>query len=199
MMLRRRGSLNYDEGATVKGPEPSAVLADMEAVAARLWTDIRPLPAAVTVRYGDIEVRLEAAQAAEATIPPAVMPTAAGNGAAASAAASSAVRAGPPPAPAQAPVPGASPVAPAPAIPAANDHHVRAPLVGTFYRAPAPGEPPFVEIGDVIRTGQQVAIIEAMKMMVPVETDVTGRVTDILIGNGEPVEFGSSLVVVTGG
>jgi acetyl-CoA carboxylase biotin carboxyl carrier protein len=136
MMLRRRGSLNYDEGATVKGPEPSAVLADMEAVAARLWTDIRPLPAAV---------------------------------------------------------------APAPAIPAANDHHVRAPLVGTFYRAPAPGEPPFVEIGDVIRTGQQVAIIEAMKMMVPVETDVTGRVTDILIGNGEPVEFGSSLVVVTGG
>jgi acetyl-CoA carboxylase biotin carboxyl carrier protein len=167
MMLRRRGSLSNGEGATVKDPEAPPALADVEAAAARLWADMKPLPAVVTVRYGDIEVRLEAAQAIEGLIPPAVMPAAAGNGAA--------------------------------SVAVANDHHVRAPLVGTFYRAPAPGEPPFVEIGDVVRTGQQVGIIEAMKMMVPVESDVAGRVTGILVGNGEQVEFGSSLVVVAGG
>jgi acetyl-CoA carboxylase biotin carboxyl carrier protein len=197
MMLRRRGPLSNEEEAAVKGHEPSPVLADLEAAAARLWAGIRPLPATVTVRNGDIEVRLEGTQG---MVPPAVMPTASGNGAAASVAAvSSAVRAGLPSAPVQALVPEAAPVAQASAIPAANDHHVRAPLVGTFYRAPAPGEPPFVEIGDVIRTGQQIGIIEAMKMMVPVESDLAGRVTEVLVGNGEPVEFGSSLVVVAGG
>jgi acetyl-CoA carboxylase biotin carboxyl carrier protein len=75
---------------------------------------------------------------------------------------------------------------------------VRAPLVGVFYRTPSPGEPPFVEVGDWIEPGQQVGIIEAMKMMVPVESDTAGRVTEILAEHGEPVEYDRPLVAVAG-
>lgn len=71
---------------------------------------------------------------------------------------------------------------------------VCSPSVGTFYRSPEPGAPPFVAEGDVVRSGQQVAIIEAMKLMLPVEADKTGRVTKILKADGEPVEYGVPLM-----
>lgn len=71
---------------------------------------------------------------------------------------------------------------------------VISPMVGTFYRAPAPGEAAFVEIGDRIRLGQTVCIIEAMKLMNEIETEVSGQVVDILVENGEPVEYGQPLM-----
>ncbi|NSC21562.1 acetyl-CoA carboxylase biotin carboxyl carrier protein [Streptomyces albus subsp. chlorinus] len=73
---------------------------------------------------------------------------------------------------------------------------VRAPLVGTFYAAPEPGAPPFVEVGDEVKPGQQVAIIEAMKLMNPVEAQVSGRVAEVLVGNGGPVEYDQPLLVL---
>ena len=69
-------------------------------------------------------------------------------------------------------------------------------MVGTFYRAPAPDEPPFVDIGDRIRTGQTVCIIEAMKLMNELEAEVSGQVAEILVENGEPVEYGQVLMRV---
>ncbi|KJH73078.1 acetyl-CoA carboxylase biotin carboxyl carrier protein [Aliterella atlantica] len=71
---------------------------------------------------------------------------------------------------------------------------VISPMVGTFYRAPAPGESAFVEVGDRIRLGQTVCIIEAMKLMNEIETEVSGQVVDILVENGEPVEYGQPLM-----
>ena len=65
--------------------------------------------------------------------------------------------------------------------------------VGVFYRAPEPGAEPFVDEGDMVVVGQQVAIIEAMKLMIPVEADLWGRVVEVLKGDGEPVEYGEPL------
>ncbi|MFN7678131.1 MAG: acetyl-CoA carboxylase biotin carboxyl carrier protein, partial [Cyanobacteriota bacterium] len=103
-----------------------------------------------------------------------------------------------------APVPVATapePVAgtPAPPPPAAAASRgdlqpITAPMVGTFYRSPAPGEPPFVELGTRIRAGQTVCILEAMKLMNELETEVAGEVVEILVENGTPVEFGQVLM-----
>ncbi len=71
---------------------------------------------------------------------------------------------------------------------------VTSPMVGTFYRAPAPGEAVFVEVGDRIRSGQTVCIIEAMKLMNEIEAEVSGQVVEILLQNGEPVEYGQPLM-----
>jgi acetyl-CoA carboxylase biotin carboxyl carrier protein len=71
---------------------------------------------------------------------------------------------------------------------------VASPMVGTFYRAPAPGEAPFVEVGDRVRKGQTVCIIEAMKLMNEIEADVSGQVMEILLENGEPVEYNQPLM-----
>jgi len=71
---------------------------------------------------------------------------------------------------------------------------VSSPMVGTFYRAPAPGEAPFVEVGDRVRQGQTVCIIEAMKLMNEIEAEVSGQVMEILVQNGEPVEYGQPLM-----
>ena len=71
---------------------------------------------------------------------------------------------------------------------------VPSPMVGTFYSAPAPGEPPFVEVGDRVKKGQTVCIIEAMKLMNEIETEVSGQVMEILAQNGEPVEYGQPLM-----
>jgi acetyl-CoA carboxylase biotin carboxyl carrier protein len=76
---------------------------------------------------------------------------------------------------------------------------VTSPMVGTFYRAPAPDEPPFVDIGDRIRNGQTVCIIEAMKLMNELEAEVSGEVVEILVQNGEPVEYGQVLMRVNPG
>jgi acetyl-CoA carboxylase biotin carboxyl carrier protein len=71
---------------------------------------------------------------------------------------------------------------------------VCAPLVGTFYRAREPGARPFVEVGDEVRPGQQVAVVEAMKLMNCVQADVAGRVVAILVADAEPVEYGQQLL-----
>lgn len=71
---------------------------------------------------------------------------------------------------------------------------VISPMVGTFYRAPAPDEPPFVQVGDRVRIGQTVCIIEAMKLMNEIEAEVSGCVVEILIQNGEPLEYGQPLM-----
>jgi acetyl-CoA carboxylase biotin carboxyl carrier protein len=71
---------------------------------------------------------------------------------------------------------------------------VTSPMVGTFYRSPAPDEPPFVETGDRVSTGQTVCIIEAMKLMNEIEAEVSGQVMEILVENGTPVEYGQPLM-----
>ena len=76
---------------------------------------------------------------------------------------------------------------------------VTAPMVGTFYRAPAPEEPPFVDLGTKIRVGQAVCILEAMKLMNELESEVNGEVIEILVENGTPVEFGQVLMRVKPG
>jgi acetyl-CoA carboxylase biotin carboxyl carrier protein len=75
-------------------------------------------------------------------------------------------------------------------------HRECAPLVGTFYAAPAPGAPPFVQPGDHVEKGQQLGIIEAMKLMNPLEATRAGRVVEVLVGDGEPVEYGEPLVLI---
>lgn len=71
---------------------------------------------------------------------------------------------------------------------------VPSPMVGTFYSAPAPGEAPFVKVGDRVRSGQTVCIIEAMKLMNEIEAEVSGQIMEILLQNGEPVEYGQVLM-----
>ena len=73
---------------------------------------------------------------------------------------------------------------------------VTAPMVGTFYRAPAPGEPSFIEVGNRVDVGQPVCILEAMKLMNELESEVSGEVVEILVDNGTPVEFGQVLMRV---
>ncbi|MEB3168915.1 MAG: acetyl-CoA carboxylase biotin carboxyl carrier protein [Synechococcaceae cyanobacterium] len=71
---------------------------------------------------------------------------------------------------------------------------ITAPMVATFYRSPAPGEPPFVVVGDRVSAGQPVCILEAMKLMNELETETAGEVVEILVDNGTPVEFGQVLM-----
>lgn len=96
--------------------------------------------------------------------------------------------------------PGSAPAAPsAPAAePGAADHEavVQAPIVGTFYAAPSPDRPPFVAVGDRVSVGQTLCIIEAMKLMNEVQSEVAGTVTHILVQNGQPVEYDQPLFVV---
>jgi acetyl-CoA carboxylase biotin carboxyl carrier protein len=82
------------------------------------------------------------------------------------------------------------------AKPKPNEHVITAPMVGTYYASPSPGAKPFVEIGDEVKVGQVLCIIEAMKMMNQIEADRAGRVTSIMARNGDPVEFGQPLFVV---
>lgn len=106
-----------------------------------------------------------------------------------------------------APETGAAPAAPAsPAPPAALPlaapsaeeklHMVRSPIVGTFYEAPSPGAPPFVKPGDVVETGQVLCIVEAMKLMNEIESDVSGEIVKKLVANGQPIEYGQELFAV---
>lgn len=99
------------------------------------------------------------------------------------------------------PAPGPTPpVSPAPAAPPSNDKkyvEITSPMVGTFYRAPGPDEAPFVAVGDRIRNGQTVCIIEAMKLMNEIEAEVTGTITEILVENAQPVEYGQVLMRVS--
>jgi acetyl-CoA carboxylase biotin carboxyl carrier protein len=92
--------------------------------------------------------------------------------------------------------------APAPAAPVAavvaepTGHIVKSPMVGTFYRSSAPGSPAFVEVGSNVKEGETLCIIEAMKLLNEIDSDISGVVTKILVENGQPVEFGQPLVVI---
>lgn len=94
------------------------------------------------------------------------------------------------------PEPAMAPVA-APAAPAVPQGHVvKAPMVGTFYRAPNPGASPFVEVGQSVKEGDPLCIIEAMKLLNEIEADKSGVIQEILVENGEPVEYGQPLFVI---
>jgi acetyl-CoA carboxylase biotin carboxyl carrier protein len=99
-----------------------------------------------------------------------------------------------------APAPAAALAAPAPAAAAVPEapkgHTVKSPMVGTFYRASAPGAKSFVEVGDAIKEGETICIIEAMKILNEIEADKSGTVTAILCENGQAVEYGQPLFII---
>ncbi|MCL4799568.1 MAG: acetyl-CoA carboxylase biotin carboxyl carrier protein [Burkholderiales bacterium] len=134
--------------------------------------------AELEITEGEEKVRIRRGAAAE-VLPAAPAPVAAPG----------ASTAGPPAA-----VLAAAPGAEAPAGP--EGHLVKSPMVGTFYRAPSPEAKPFVEVGDAVKTGQTVCIIEAMKLMNEIECDQDGVVKAILVENGQPVEYGEPLFVI---
>lgn len=101
-----------------------------------------------------------------------------------------------PAAPVAAPSAQVAPAAEAAPAASASGHEVKSPMVGTFYRASSPGAAPFIEVGQSIKAGDTVCIIEAMKMLNQIEADKTGVVTAILVEDGEPVEFDQPLVVI---
>jgi len=90
----------------------------------------------------------------------------------------------------------AAPAAAAPAEPEIKGHVFKSPMVGTFYRAASPGAKPFVEIGQVVKSGEPVCIVEAMKILNEIEADRAGTVTQILAENGQAVEYGQPLFVL---
>lgn len=104
-------------------------------------------------------------------------------------------------APAAAPVPAAAPAAPAveaaPAAPAEPEGTVvKSPMVGTFYSASAPGNPPYVQVGSSVKAGDTLCIIEAMKLLNEIEAESAGTIKKILVENGSPVEFGQPLFII---
>jgi len=99
-------------------------------------------------------------------------------------------------APPAAPAPAVAEAVAAPPPPVARGQQVTAPMVGTFYSGPAPGAKPFVEIGTEVKPGDTLCVIEAMKMMNQIESEMAGRVVSILVENGSPVEFGQALFII---
>ena len=77
-----------------------------------------------------------------------------------------------------------------------NQTRITSPIVGTFYRSSAPDKPPYVEIGDIVKKGQVLCIIEAMKLMNEIESETTGKIIQALVENGDPVEYGQPLFVI---
>lgn len=75
-------------------------------------------------------------------------------------------------------------------------HIVRSPIVGTFYEAPSPGAPPFSKLGDIVEVGQVLCIVEAMKLMNEIESDVAGEIVKKLVANGQPIEYGQELFAI---
>jgi acetyl-CoA carboxylase biotin carboxyl carrier protein len=98
---------------------------------------------------------------------------------------------------APAPVAEAAPAEEAAAPAAPKGHVVKSPMVGTFYRSPSPTAAAFVEVGQTVNVGDVICIVEAMKMMNQIEADKAGTVTEILVENGQPVEFDQPLVVIS--
>jgi acetyl-CoA carboxylase biotin carboxyl carrier protein len=82
------------------------------------------------------------------------------------------------------------------AVPSANMHEVKSPIVGTFYRSPAPDADPYVQVGQQVENGTTLCIIEAMKLMNEIESDAAGKIVKILVENGQPVEYGQPLFVL---
>lgn len=110
------------------------------------------------------------------------------------------VMAAPAPAPvaAPAPMPEAAPAAAEPASEAAlpEGHVIKSPMVGTYYQAPSPGAPPFVEVGQAVSVGDTLCIIEAMKLLNQIEADKAGTIKAILVENGQPVEYDQPLFII---
>ena len=100
------------------------------------------------------------------------------------------------PAPSAAAAPQTPPAAAAPPAEAEELHTVKSPIVGTYYEAPSPGSPPFVKIGDLVEAGQVLCIVEAMKLMNEIESDVAGEVMKKFASNGQPVEYGQALFAI---
>lgn len=98
--------------------------------------------------------------------------------------------------PAAAPAPADAPAAPSAESEDASLHIVKSPIVGTFYEAPSPGAPSFVKIGDQVENGQVLCIVEAMKLMNEIESDVAGEIVERLVQSGQPVEYGQPLFAV---
>jgi acetyl-CoA carboxylase biotin carboxyl carrier protein len=124
-------------------------------------------------RGGAVSVTPLAATAA----PGVAAPPAAGAGAAAAAAPAAAATPAEPP-------------------PGAEGHVVKSPMVGTFYRSPAPDAKPFIEVGGVVKEGETICVIEAMKLMNEIEADASGTIKAILVENGQPVEYGQALFII---
>ena len=94
-------------------------------------------------------------------------------------------------------VPAAAPAAkPAEPAPEEGLHKVKSPIVGTFYEAPSPGAPPFVKVGDNVEPGQVLCIVEAMKLLNEIESDMAGEIVKKLATNGQPIEYGQELFVI---
>jgi acetyl-CoA carboxylase biotin carboxyl carrier protein len=97
-------------------------------------------------------------------------------------------------------MPATPPVVPAAAssepAPEENLHMVKSPIVGTFYEAPSPGAPPFVKVGDTVEVGQVLCIVEAMKLLNEIESDVAGEIVKKLGSNGQPIEYGQELFAI---
>ena len=100
-----------------------------------------------------------------------------------------------PVAPVMVPAPVVAPAAPAPPV-QPDGQELKSPMVGTFYRSASPGTKPFVEVGDAVKKGQTVCIIEAMKLMNEIEADHDGVVKAVLVENGQPVEYGDPLLII---
>ncbi|MBI2309053.1 MAG: acetyl-CoA carboxylase biotin carboxyl carrier protein [Rhodocyclales bacterium] len=101
--------------------------------------------------------------------------------------------------PAPAPMPMAAPAAGASSLDLDDEpegHAVKAPMVGTFYRSSSPGSEPFVEVGQTVKEGDTLCIIEAMKLLNEIEADTSGTIKAILVENGQPVEFGEPLFII---
>jgi acetyl-CoA carboxylase biotin carboxyl carrier protein len=130
------------------------------------------------------EEKVKIVKGGEATVTPLAPATAPAKPAAGAAA--------PAPATPAAPAAGAAPEAPA----APSGHVVKAPMVGTFYRSASPEAKPFVEVGQNVKSGETVCIIEAMKLMNEIEADATGMIKAILVENGQPVEYGQPLFII---
>ena len=103
----------------------------------------------------------------------------------------------PPPAPVARPPQAATEPRPELADSAKEGHSLKSPMVGTFYRTPSPDAKPFVEVGQSVKEGQIICIIEAMKLMNEIECDKSGAVTAILVENGQPVEYGQPLFIIS--
>jgi acetyl-CoA carboxylase biotin carboxyl carrier protein len=96
-----------------------------------------------------------------------------------------------------APAPSAPPpVALAEPVPEENLHIVKSPIVGTLYEAPSPGAPPFVKVGDMVEVGQVLCIVEAMKLLNEIESDVAGEIVKKMGSNGQPIEYGQELFAI---
>ena len=94
--------------------------------------------------------------------------------------------------------PAQPPAAKEPAASAVEEglHQVRSPIVGTFYESPSPGSPPFVKPGDMVELGQVLCIVEAMKLMNEIESDIAGEIVKKLANNGQPIEYGQELFII---